>query len=179
MESIAALAAVWSACGLLLASAVCDLRRRRIPNSIPLALLGLFAVQFLFGACAAAAALWAHLAVGAVMLAAGYAVYLTGRFGAGDGKLLSMSGLWIGPVDLSLFMFGMAAGRLCLVRISPAPIRDNEAHAFRASVRRFHRVAGRDRAASARAGMRDPVGGRTAGPAWPGRQDPRLRTYFG
>lgn len=121
METIAASGAVWSACSLLLASAVCDLRERRIPNAIQLALLGLFAVQFLFGACAAAAALWEHLAVGAVMLAAGYALYLTGRFGAGDGKLLAVSGLWIGPVELSLFMFAIAAGTFALCALALLP----------------------------------------------------------
>lgn len=121
METIAVSAAVWSACGLLIASVVCDLRHRRIPNAIPLALLGLFAVQFVFGACAPATAWWAHLLVGAVMLAAGYALYLSGRFGAGDGKLLSVSGLWIGPADLSLFMFAIGTGAFALCAFALLP----------------------------------------------------------
>ena len=40
---------VWVACGLFAASVVCDLRSRRIPNIIPLALLGLFAAYAAVG----------------------------------------------------------------------------------------------------------------------------------
>ena len=114
MDTIGASGAAWTACGLLVASVACDLRRRRIPNAIPLLLLALFAVHVLAGAVAPLKVLWAHLAIGAVLLAAGFALYLTGRFGAGDGKLMAVSGLWVGPADLSLFLFGLAAGALTL-----------------------------------------------------------------
>ena len=40
---------VWVACALFAAGMVCDLRSRRIPNAIPLALLGLFAVYAVAG----------------------------------------------------------------------------------------------------------------------------------
>ena len=89
---------VWLACGLFAASMVWDLRSRRVPNAIPLALLGLFALYAVAGGVGHP---WMHLAIGAVLLAGGFVLYLSGRFGAG--------GVWIGPAELSLFLLGLAA----------------------------------------------------------------------
>lgn len=100
---------VWIACGLFAAGMVCDLRSRRIPNAIPLALLGLFSVYAATGEAGPPGAVRAHLAIGAALLAAGFVLYLSGRFGAGDGKLLAAAGMWIGPADLSAFLLGLAA----------------------------------------------------------------------
>ena len=83
---------VWVACGLFAASMVCDLRSRRIPNALPLALLGLFAVYAAAGEAGPPGTIWGHLAIGAALLAAGFALYLSGRFGAGDGKLIRGGG---------------------------------------------------------------------------------------
>ena len=112
---------VWGACGLLAAAMVCDLRSRRIPNAIPLALLALFAVYAAAGGAGPARTLWVHLAIGATLLAAGYGLYLGGGFGAGDGKLIAVAGLWIGPADLSLFLFGVGACALALVLLALLP----------------------------------------------------------
>jgi prepilin peptidase CpaA len=113
--------AVWVACGLLAVSVVCDLFWRRIPNAIPLALFGLFAVYAAAGGAGPPGALWVHVAIGAVLLAAGFALYLSGRFGAGDSKLIAVAGMWIGPTDLSLFLLGLAACAfaLCLFALLP------------------------------------------------------------
>ena len=102
---------VWLACALFGAAMVCDLRARRIPNAVPLALLALFAAHAAAGGGGAPAtgALWAHLAIGAALLAAGFVLYLTGNFGAGDAKLIAVAGVWAGPADLSLFLLGLAA----------------------------------------------------------------------
>ena len=112
---------VWVACGLVAAGMVCDLRARRIPNAIPLALLGLFAVYAALGGAGPRGALWVHVAIGAALLAAGFALYLSGRFGAGDSKLIAVAGMWIGPTDLSLFLLGLAACAfaLCLFALLP------------------------------------------------------------
>ena len=104
----------WAVCGLFAASMVCDVRRRRIPNAIPLALLGLFAVYALTGTAGPLRTLWAHFAIGGVLLAAGIALYLGGRFGGGDAKLIAAAGVWVGPADLSLFLLGLGAGALAL-----------------------------------------------------------------
>ena len=100
---------MWLACGLFAAGMACDLRSRRIPNAIPLALLGLFAAHAAAGAAGPPGAILAHLAIGAVLLAGGFALYLSGRFGAGDGKLIAVAGTWIGPADLGVFLLGLAA----------------------------------------------------------------------
>ena len=112
---------LWTACGLFAASLVCDLRRRRIPNAIPLALLGLFAGHALPGASGPPGGWWAHLAIGAALLAIGFALYLGGRFGAGDGKLIAVAGLWAGPADLGVFLFGLAACSFALVLFALLP----------------------------------------------------------
>ena len=98
---------VWTACGLFAASAVYDLRSRRIPNAIPLALAGLFAGYALLGGAGPARDLGMSLAIGAVLLLVGFILYLSGRFGAGDAKLMAIAGMWAGPGELSFFLFGL------------------------------------------------------------------------
>ena len=71
----------WGACALFAASAVCDLRTRRIPNAIPLALFGLFAVYAITGGAGPLAGVWVHFGLGALLLAAGFLLYLTGASG--------------------------------------------------------------------------------------------------
>lgn len=98
---------VGAACGLLIVSVVCDQCWRRIPNAVPVALVALFAAQAIAGALPSA--WWEHVAVGAACLAAGFLFYVIGGFGAGDGKLVAVAGLWVGPGDLSSFLLAMAA----------------------------------------------------------------------
>ncbi len=114
--------AEWSACGLLIASAATDLRSRRVPNAIPVLLLGLFAVCALAGAFRPPAVVWQHAAIGAVLLVAGFALYSTGRFGGGDAKLIAVAGLWAGPGDLVVFLFGLGACALLLSMYALLPL---------------------------------------------------------
>lgn len=86
---------------------VFDLRRREVPNAIPLALLGLFALQFAVLDYRGMSPLWGHVITGAVLFAVGFALFLMGALGAGDGKLMAAAGLWIGPADISSFLFGV------------------------------------------------------------------------
>lgn len=104
----------WTACGLFVAAAVGDLRNRRVPNAIPLLLVGLFAVYAFAEAIRPPESLWQHLAIGAVLLAAGFALYATGRFGGADAKLIAVAGLWAGPNDLGVFLFVLGACALLL-----------------------------------------------------------------
>ena len=113
--------AVWTACGLFAAGMVCDLRSRRIPNAIPLGLLGLFAGYVLAGGSGPSGALGVHLAIGAVLLAIGFILHLGGRFGAGDGKLIAVAGLWAGPADLGVFLLGLAVGAFALALFALLP----------------------------------------------------------
>lgn len=110
MQSIGVYVAESAACGLFAASIATDLRSRRIPNAVPVLLLVFFALYAATGAVGPVETLWQHFAVGAAILAVGFLLYLTGRFGAGDSKLLAVAGVWIGPslASLSLFLCSLA-----------------------------------------------------------------------
>lgn len=110
------------ACGVFAASAVCDLRSRRVPNAIHVALVALFVVFALAGGAGSLSRLWMNVAIGAALLAGGFALYLTGSFGAGDGKLIAVAGLWAGPVDLGLFLLGVAACAFAMCAIAMLPL---------------------------------------------------------
>ena len=114
-----------AACLLFFISIVTDLHQRQIPNTVPILLLVLFATYAGTGGLETFGMLWGHLAVGGVILIAGFALYLTGRFGGGDGKLLAVAGLWVGPspLYLSLFLCGLAAFAFALSMFSLLPIR--------------------------------------------------------
>ena len=110
------------ACGVFAASAVCDLRSRRIPNTIHVALVALFVVFALAGGAGSLSRLWVNLAIGAALLAGGFALYLTGSFGAGDGKLIAVAGIWAGPAELGFFLLGVAACAFTMCAIAMLPL---------------------------------------------------------
>ena len=109
-----AVATILAACGLLAASMVFDVRRRRIPNAIPAALLALFLVHATLGGTESIRGLWMNLAVGAGLLAAGFALYLGRGFGAGDAKLIAVAGVWAGPGHLVHFLLALAGAAFAL-----------------------------------------------------------------
>ena len=92
-------------CALFGAAIVSDLAGRWIPDSVPLALLLLFALYAMTGAHMAP--VWTHLVTGAVLLLVGFALFSFGGLGGGDGKLMALAGLWVGPYDMALFLVGM------------------------------------------------------------------------
>jgi prepilin peptidase CpaA len=94
---------------VLLTAAGCDLQSYRIPNALP-ALLALAGLTLAFPA-SPAEALSRAAALGVVVLVAG-AVWLRGRIGGGDLKLLMAAALWIPLNELAVFLlaFGLASG---------------------------------------------------------------------
>ena len=108
-------------CALLGAAVVFDLLSRQIPNMVPLALLGLFALQVAIFGHRDIVPLWAHVVTGAVLLAVGFVLYLMGVLGAGDGKLLAAAGLWVGPAGMGSFLFGVGLLGLGLGLLSLLP----------------------------------------------------------
>jgi len=92
-------------CALFGVAMVSDLAGRWIPDSIPLALLVLFAVYALTGGDMAP--VWNHIVTGAVLLLVGFVLFLCGGFGGGDGKLMAVAGLWVGPYDITRFLVGL------------------------------------------------------------------------
>ena len=106
---------VGAACALFAASVVCDHRRRRIPNAVPVALAALFVARAMLGDLPSD--WWEHVAVGGAFLAAGFLLYLAGGFGGGDGKLAAAAGLWVGPDPLDGFLLAMG---MCALGLSVA-----------------------------------------------------------
>jgi prepilin peptidase CpaA len=112
---------------LLALAAGWDLASYTIPNRVPLAMLGAFA---LFAAAAAmpGSQLGLHLAAGLVGLAAGFAMFAAGWIGGGDAKLFAATALWFGFADfltytLTAAMFGGGLTLLLLLgRRMPLPV---------------------------------------------------------
>ena len=112
--------ALLSVCCVLFGTAVVsDLTGRWIPDSIPLSLLILFAFYALTGGHLAP--VLTHIAIGAVLLLVGFALFACGGLGGGDGKLMAVAGLWIGPHDLTLFLLGLGLISLCLALVALLP----------------------------------------------------------
>jgi prepilin peptidase CpaA len=99
-------------------AAITDIMDRRIPNRVVLAIFLLF-----FPAAWIAGMSWAeigeHLAVFAVLLVFGFALFSFGIFGSGDAKLIAVAGLWLGWPDTATFltMTVLLGGALVLVKL--------------------------------------------------------------
>jgi prepilin peptidase CpaA len=104
--------------GLTLVAVATDLRRREVPDAVPLALLGW---AILVCALGGAGAGWLRLIAGLVLgLAIGAACFAVGAWGGGDVKLLATLGAALGPVALLSVMFWMALAGGVLALISAA-----------------------------------------------------------
>ncbi|MCB9959989.1 MAG: prepilin peptidase [Rhodospirillaceae bacterium] len=92
--------------GLSIAAAVGDIRRFRIPNALPAAVVGLFAVRVaVLGLWHEA--LWSVL-VAAIVLAVGFGLFVMRWLGGGDVKLIAAISLWAGPEQIFLFVYTIA-----------------------------------------------------------------------
>jgi len=91
---------------IMIAAAVIDLISYRIPNTLVLALLGLFLVV--------AALNWndvdwlGHIAAGILVFGAGIFLYAIRQMGAGDVKLFGVTALWAGVLGLPPLLFFVA-----------------------------------------------------------------------
>lgn len=92
---------------LLLAAAISDISRYRIPNTVVYAIVAAFAVGAAFNLPWPAIG-WSVLAgVGMFLLGAG--LFALGLFGGGDVKLIAAMALWTGLTDLPRFLLVMTA----------------------------------------------------------------------
>jgi prepilin peptidase CpaA len=100
---------------LLIAAAVSDITRYRIPNFIVYAIVAAFAVGAIFN-FAWPAIVWPLLA-GVAMFLLGAGLFALGLFGGGDVKLIAAMALWTGFADLPRFLLimGAAGGVIGLV----------------------------------------------------------------
>ena len=79
-----------------------------MPDWIVGGLLCLWIVTFACAPDAFGFGVWSALLCGAAALAAGFACHALGWLGGGDGKLLAVLALWLGPRDLPLALLGIA-----------------------------------------------------------------------
>jgi prepilin peptidase CpaA len=102
-------------CGFALAmavSAVLDIRSRRLPNGLNLAVaLGFFPWAWAMGLGWDQMAI--HVGIGIAVLGLGFVLFATGVIGGGDAKLGAAVALWIGfdprdPLDLLRFFLVMS-----------------------------------------------------------------------
>jgi prepilin peptidase CpaA len=92
-----------------------DYSALRIPNSVPIALVGLFLLYWLLGGLTVP--VWYHIALAVGMLVLLFAFFALGQFSAGDVKLASALTLWAGPHDSAFFIltFAILGGVLALM----------------------------------------------------------------
>jgi len=99
---------------LLITAAVSDFRQYIIPNSISLAIVGLYPIYLAFSSLPID---WAGgLIAGSVVLAVGIGLFSLGLTGGGDVKLLAAAALWAGTdrVLPLLLVMSLAGGVLAL-----------------------------------------------------------------
>ncbi len=92
-----------------------DARHREIPHWLIAGLTLLWVVAVLSAPQTLNASVWAALLCGAGALIAGLVFHRLGWLGGGDGKLLGVMALWLGPWDLGLWLIGTAFLGLLLV----------------------------------------------------------------
>ena len=98
---------------IVLAAAASDVISYRIPNSLVLALAGVFLIWA--GVHYAETAWLSHFAAALLCLAAGFVLYQVRQMGAGDVKLLTAVALWAGLNGLlALLLFMSLSGLLVL-----------------------------------------------------------------
>ena len=94
------------AIGLFAVVAYRDIRTRRIPNALALAIGALGLARIILAGDTGAAV--CTLAAGAAVFAAGFLLFWRGLIGGGDVKLLTASALLVGYRDLFGFLFVMS-----------------------------------------------------------------------
>ena len=119
--------AIFAAC--MVWAAVNDLRTMKIPNLCVLALLATFAVVVVPFSDLTWVALGDHLVVMVGLLVIGFALFMFNVLGAGDGKLMAATALWLGPsasfdfVVYTTALGGLLALGVLMLRGSLLPVR--------------------------------------------------------
>jgi prepilin peptidase CpaA len=103
---------------LLIAASCFDVLKLRIPNLIPLALLGLFVLEMALGTSTRAPL--GHLLALLLALAVLLPLFVLDMLGGGDVKLLAVVALWLGMTKLAplLILVGIAGGMFALFWLS-------------------------------------------------------------
>lgn len=91
-----------------------DVKRREIPHWALGSLAGLWLCAALFAPAALGGEPLAGLMCGALALLLGFVLYALGWLGGGDGKLLAVLAMWLGPADVGLALLATSALGLLL-----------------------------------------------------------------
>ena len=97
-----------------------DASRREIPHWLIVGLVLLWMLAVPTAPEALNSSAWAALLCGAGALVAGLVFHRLGWLGGGDGKLLGVMALWLGPWDLGLWLIGTAFLGLLMVLLALA-----------------------------------------------------------
>ena len=100
--------ALYSVAVLAAAALYTDTRRREVPNWLVIGLVMLWALAIPLAPQALNASVWASLVCGVGTLTAGYLFHRLGWLGGGDGKLMGVLALWVGPWELGWWLLGTA-----------------------------------------------------------------------
>ena len=102
---------------LLLVATAYDLTKFRIPNMIPLVLVGLFILKISGGI--ETGALTTHVILATLALVLGFLAFVAGLLGGGDAKLIAALALWFGPDSFAEFITitGIIGGLVALLLI--------------------------------------------------------------
>lgn len=102
--------------GCMLLAALYDFFTMTIPNRIVLALLAGFAIAAPLSGMAWVV-IGAHVAVGLVVLVAGFALFNFGVLGGGDAKLAAATALWLGVGHTGMYLIyaGLLGGVLTAI----------------------------------------------------------------
>ena len=100
---------------LLLVATAYDLTKFRIPNMIPLVLVGLFILKISSGIETGALAM--HVIIAMLALVLGFLAFAAGLLGGGDAKLIAALALWFGPDSFAEFITitGVTGGLVALL----------------------------------------------------------------
>ena len=99
---------LYGAAVLTAAALYTDARLREIPNWLIVGLALLWVLAIWVSPQVSNASAWAALLCGTGALAAGYLFHRAGWLGGGDGKLMGVLALWVGPWELGWWLLGTA-----------------------------------------------------------------------
>jgi prepilin peptidase CpaA len=104
--------------GLLLAAAVGDVKKYRIPNTYSLCMLALYPIFAISAPQPVAPAM--SIGVMLAVLVIGFAAFAQGLIGGGDVKIMSAAALYAGPALIADFLIvtALAGGAIALLMIS-------------------------------------------------------------
>ncbi len=98
-----------------------DWRRREVPHGLVLGLAGLWCAAAVSAPTALGGEPGAALACGGAALAVGFLLFQLGWLGGGDGKLVGVLALWLGPQDLAIALVASAMLMLLMLLMSRVP----------------------------------------------------------